>query len=475
MSLWNRQGPKESAGNPRDSTPVDGASNAPPESPSVSGERGVPPHDPFRTVQSRVSSLLTVSLMVILAGGLLVWYYSGAVGRSTNARLSALAAQQRKAQGDSTLPPLGSFHLNNAGTGGGYARRNTSGSLGGNTEGSGSGFALPPGPDGSNGAAQPTPVEQILGEAPQAPIDAPEMPLSTVNPYDPAQSGGPARPKTPAQLLLDRRLAGPVLTHTAAESSAQTAPAGTDSGGSDAANTMGMLNTMAPGSGGSAAQGREEGANHGPTLESLLHATPTPAVTARVLPTQRYLLPQGAFIDCTLETAISSSLPGMTTCITATDTFGADGNIVLLERGTKLVGETRGTVQAGSPRLFVLWTEARTPTGIVVPLASPGTDELGRSGLSGDIDWHWWQRFSSAILVTLLDGVVQGFADRSNSNSIQINPSGATEVVGEVLRGSMNIPPTINKPQGDRIQILVARDVDFRTVYTLRTRLSGVR
>ena len=84
------------------------------------------------------------------------------------------------------------------------------------------------------------------------------------------------------------------------------------------------------------------------------------------------MLPKGAFIDCTLETAISSALPGMTTCVTATDTFSADGNIVLLERGSKLVGETRGQVQQGKPRLFVLWTEARTPTGVVVPLASPG-------------------------------------------------------------------------------------------------------
>jgi type IV secretion system protein VirB10 len=91
-------------------------------------------------------------------------------------------------------------------------------------------------------------------------------------------------------------------------------------------------------------------------------------VAARILPTQRLLIPKGAFIDCTLETAINSSLPGMTTCVTATDTFGADGQVVLLERGTKLTGETAGTVQSGAARVFVLWTEARTPTGVVIPL-----------------------------------------------------------------------------------------------------------
>ena len=71
----------------------------------------------------------------------------------------------------------------------------------------------------------------------------------------------------------------------------------------------------------------------------------------------------------------------MTTCITPTDTFSADGKVVLLERGTKLIGETQSEVQQGSSRVFVLWSEARTPTGVIVPLASPGTDVLGRAGV----------------------------------------------------------------------------------------------
>jgi type IV secretion system protein VirB10 len=180
------------------------------------------------------------------------------------------------------------------------------------------------------------------------------------------------------------------------------------------------------------------------------------------------MLPKGAFIDCTLETAVSSALPGMTTCVTATDTFGADGNVVLLERGTKLVGETRGEVAQGAPRLFVLWTEARTPTGVVVPLASPGTDELGRSGLSGTIDRHWWLRFGTAILITVIDGAIQGATESHNSGGTMVlNPSTSSDVATEVLRGTLNIPPTIDKAQGDRIEILVARDVDFRSVYAL--------
>ncbi len=63
----------------------------------------------------------------------------------------------------------------------------------------------------------------------------------------------------------------------------------------------------------------------------MLRTEVTPAVAAGVLPTQRLLLPKGAFIDCSLETAIDSSLPGLSTCVTALDTFSADGTVVYLK------------------------------------------------------------------------------------------------------------------------------------------------
>jgi len=184
----------------------------------------------------------------------------------------------------------------------------------------------------------------------------------------------------------------------------------------------------------------------------------------------RMLLPKGAFLDCTLETALDSTLPGMTTCILATDAFSADGAVVLLERGTKLVGETRGQVRQGSARVYVLWTEARTSNGVVVPLASPGTDELGRAGLPGQVDRHFMERFGAAILVSVIDGAIQAevASQRGNGSTVVVDPSGSRDIMTEILRSTINIPPTVVKPQGDRIQVLVARDLDFRSVYELR-------
>jgi type IV secretion system protein VirB10 len=126
-------------------------------------------------------------------------------------------------------------------------------------------------------------------------------------------------------------------------------------------------------------------------------------------------------------------------------------------------------------RVFVLWNEARTPSGIVVPLASPGADELGRAGLPGQVNRHFWERFGAAMLISAVDGAVQAAAQPGGRGGATLiySPASAQDVVTEVLKGTVNIAPTIVKHQGDRIQVMVARDLDFSGVYELRVNALG--
>jgi type IV secretion system protein VirB10 len=125
-------------------------------------------------------------------------------------------------------------------------------------------------------------------------------------------------------------------------------------------------------------------------------------------------------------------------------------------------------VQQGQARVFVLWTEARTPAGVVVPLASPGADELGRAGLPGEVNRHFWERFGAAMLISVIGGAVESASSRNGTGTVVVDPSATQGVMTEVLKGTINIPPTVSKRNGDRIQVLVARDLDFRSVYELR-------
>ena len=82
---------------------------------------------------------------------------------------------------------------------------------------------------------------------------------------------------------------------------------------------------------------------------------------------------------------------------------------------------------------------------------------------------HFWNRFGAAILISIIDGLVESGVRNTGNGTVIVDPSASTGVMTEVLKDTINIPPTITKNQGDRIQVLVARDLDFRSVYELKS------
>ena len=210
------------------------------------------------------------------------------------------------------------------------------------------------------------------------------------------------------------------------------------------------------------AGGRED------NLAMRLSPTPLKSVAASVLPHQPYLLTQGTLIPCVLQTAMDSTLPGLVVCVIPQDVRGKTG-LTLLDRGTRVVGEFRGGVRQGQERLFVVWTRAETPEGVVIRLDSPATDPLGRSGLAGEVDRHFWQRFGGALLLSVVNGAIQaGVAQASKEGTTTINTGETQGVIAESLKGSVDIPPTVRINQGALVSLLVARDLDFASVYRVQ-------
>jgi type IV secretion system protein VirB10 len=413
----------------------------------VRGDRGRSWVSQVPSIHSRLSSMLALGLVLMMGTALLAWYYTHAALRPSRARGAARSALESAAQGEMSLPPLERAAV--------LRRPSMPGAEGTPIHAEPLALIGSANPDGASAGAAPEPVSPPVGREAKTETFAAKFNRTTA-----VRSG------------IDRRLSGPVYAVEVAGPSGDSAPTAPLTGPIASIAALGSQvrtdEQNAPASAGYASAHTVAGADS--TLTALLRSEPAAAVQATVLTSQRLLLPKGAFIDCTLETAIDSTLPGMTTCVTATDTFGVDGKVVLLERGTKLVGETRGQVQQGSARVFVIWTEARTPTGVIVPLESPGTDQLGRSGLAGEVDRHFWDRFGAAILISTIDGAVQAAVEsgtRTGATTI-INPTSVPDVMTETLKSTLNIPPTIVKHNGDRIQILVARDIDFRGVYELR-------
>ena len=205
-------------------------------------------------------------------------------------------------------------------------------------------------------------------------------------------------------------------------------------------------------------------------LNKQLISSVTPMAVASVLPDRNYVIAQGTSLDCALETALDSTLSGLTTCILSRDVYSDNGRVLLLDRGSKLTGEYTGGLRNGQRRLFVLWNRAKTPNGVVIALHSPSADALGRSGMSGWVDNHFLERFGTAIFLSVLSDGAKIYSAKQSSEGGVILSGGAdtgSDLAGQILEKQADIPPTLIKNQGETIKVMVARDLDFSTVYSL--------
>ncbi|WP_433706484.1 type IV secretion system protein VirB10 [Paraburkholderia sacchari] len=209
-------------------------------------------------------------------------------------------------------------------------------------------------------------------------------------------------------------------------------------------------------------------------LDSKLQPSKLETVKAELMPSRDYLLIAGTTIPCVQGAEIVTDYPGMTTCHVAKDVYSANGKVLLVERGSEVVGEQRQALMQGQARIFVIWTRLTTPDGVKVQLDSPAAEALGGSGLPAYVDNHFWTRFGGAMMVSLISDAGQALstlAANAGSSGIQFNntTNAGGEVAAEALRNTINVPPTAYSQYGSMTTIFVARDVDFSDVYELAT------
>ncbi|MBU2398691.1 MAG: type IV secretion system protein VirB10, partial [Alphaproteobacteria bacterium] len=204
------------------------------------------------------------------------------------------------------------------------------------------------------------------------------------------------------------------------------------------------------------------------SLDQLRRVSPITLSQAGRLPDRNLLLAAGTSVPCVLQTAMDSATPGYVSCVLPSDVWSDNGAVVLMERGSRVLGEYRGGLEPGRGRLFVLWTRAVTPGGVAVSLASPTADALGRAGFDGAVDAHFWDRFGGALLLSIVDDGVH--AAIGQSRDVQSTARVPSDAAAVALQNSVGIPPTLRKAQGAEVSIFVAQDLDFSGVYRLRAR-----
>jgi type IV secretion system protein VirB10 len=206
-----------------------------------------------------------------------------------------------------------------------------------------------------------------------------------------------------------------------------------------------------------------------------LQGSATPKVAASTLGNRSLTLPKGTAFTCALKTKVISATSGLVGCQVQRNVFSDEGRVLLIERGSHMDGEYRiASVRPGTVRIPVLWTRIRTPLGVTVDIDSPGTGQLGESGIDGYVDNRWGERIGAAMLLSIIDDavslVIQNHTQQSSGDTIVLpsTTANSSKLAEKVLESTINIPPQIYQNQGGIVGIYVARDVDFSSVYELK-------
>ncbi len=294
------------------------------------------------------------------------------------------------------------------------------------------------------------PTLDMAASDPNAPIPLGEPVVPAIGPQDPSYQSPPAaqqpRQLSEAEVLREAARRSTLVAYGSERQTAAIGIRSNDNAGAASANI---------------------GPSVTPTnLDTLRRASVIGQAEARPLPDRNFLITAGSFIPCVLQTAMDSSQPGYVSCNVPRNIYSDNGRVVLMEKGTRIVGEYQGGLNRGQYRLFVLWTRAVTPRGIAIDVGSPATDALGRGGVDGRVDNFFWKRFGTALLFSLVEDAATVGAEavgNNGSNTTRV-PSDAASTV---LQQNGDIKPVLRKNQGEDVGITVSQDFDFSTVYGL--------
>lgn len=280
----------------------------------------------------------------------------------------------------------------------------------------------------------------------------------TPQPAAPATAAAEPQPAAPANTAIQRAdpAPAPVL---AADPGAATAPAANPYSSPTvvfdaSALPVPVTGAPAPGAGGETASG-----NSASDFASRVGGVGGAPAQAKAMVNPQTTVTQGTLIPAILETAINTDVPGYVRAVVSQDVRSFDGTRVLVPRSSRLIGQYQSGVQNGQKRAYVIWTRLIRPDGASVNLGSPAVGFDGTTGLPGKVNSHFFRRFGSAMLLSVIGGL-----STIASGGASVVLGGGGNAATAAVQQDGQIGPTIRVRQGEPIRVFTARDLDFSSV-----------
>ena len=180
---------------------------------------------------------------------------------------------------------------------------------------------------------------------------------------------------------------------------------------------------------------------------------------ARAMVNPQTTVTQGTLIPAVLETAIDTNVPGYVRAVVSQDVRSFDGSKVLVPRSSRLIGQYQSGLQNGQKRAYVIWTRLIRPDGASVNLQSPAVGYDGTTGLQGKVSSNFFQRFGSAMLLSVIGGL-----SSIGTGGASVILGGGGQAAAAAVQQDGQIGPTVRVRMGAPIRVFTARDLDFSEV-----------
>jgi type IV secretion system protein VirB10 len=172
-------------------------------------------------------------------------------------------------------------------------------------------------------------------------------------------------------------------------------------------------------------------------------------------------------ISAILEDSVNSQLPGRVIAVIDRDVLSPNRKYVLLPAYTKLICRYESLEKVGNSRLSVSCDRAIRPDGVSIMLTHAiASDQMGRTGLVGEVDNRVWQRYGAAFVMASLSALSQAGSNVTSSqtfgSSANVLSQNLGQVTAKVLDQYLDLAPTITIAAGSRIQIIPYHDIHLR-------------
>jgi len=175
---------------------------------------------------------------------------------------------------------------------------------------------------------------------------------------------------------------------------------------------------------------------------------------------------EGQFLDCVLLHKLLSDTEESPVIVSvAKDFFDSSARFVVIPSGTRVIGRSQVIKNQGAARLFIWFERMVLPNGVSVllPDNGRGLDVQGSLGIASSVNRHFLQKFGSAIMVGLLDGLGGLAQNNTQNNQLQnmLNNSANnfSEINQQIMQQNSNIVPTITVNAGHRVKISLSADI----------------